>query len=404
MVGRKKVVGGNACGMRYFKGIFSFFSALSIGCGDYDCSSSYSYRVPEFTNDGLKVGALEEVGLDSRKAGKAIDCIYESKYDQVHSLLIYKDGLLVLEEYFEGNRYKWDGADFHGERIQWDKDSAHVIMSCSKSITSACIGIAIDKGYIKSVDEPIFNYLSEHRHFGTDGKDKITIEHLLTMTAGLEWDEWGPHTPSSNDIDRLYFHCQDDPVSCVLEKPLVHKPGERFTYCGGGTIILGEVLKNAAHMNIQDFSGLYLFEPLGIDSATWYQFENGTYACDSSIKMTPRDMLKFGITYLKGGKWNNKRILSQQWVEKSGTVYNNNTGIDVPLDDSGKNGYGYSWWTNGISGQGGRTSLFRASGWGGQEIMVIPEKNMVVVLTGGNYNVEKRIHDILERFIVPAFE
>jgi CubicO group peptidase (beta-lactamase class C family) len=347
---------------------------------------------------------LEQAGIDSQMIAMAIGCIYANKYDQIHSMLIYKDSILVFEKYFEGNKYKWDGPDYYGERIQWDKDSMHVIMSCTKSFTSACIGIAIDKGFIKSVNESIFNYLPDYQSYKTDGKENISIEHLLTMTSGLKWNEWGAHDPSTNDIDGLYSYCQSDPVSCVLEKPLVYKPGEKFTYNGGGMIILGEILKNATSMNIEEFSKMYIFEPLGIESAQWYQFENGTYACDGSLIMTPRDMLKFGVIYLNEGNWNNKRILSKEWVEKSKKTYNNNTGINIPLDDSGKNGYAYSWWTNEISVSGEKFKLFQAGGWGGQEIIVFPDKNMVIVFTGGNYTVKKHLYKVLKRYILPSLQ
>lgn len=382
--------------------IISILTTLFVNCTN--CVFKYTCRQPEFIDDGLEVGTLEHVGIDSQMIAKAVGCIYANKFDQVHSMLIYKDSMLVFEEYFEGNKYKWNGPNYYGERIRWDKDSMHVIMSCSKSITSACIGVAVDKGYIKSVHESIFNYLPDHLRFKTDGRDKITIEYLLTMTSGLKWNEWGAHDPSTNDIDRLYSYCQSDPVSCVLEKPLANNPSEKFTYNGGGMIILGEILRNATNMNIEDFSKMYLFEPLGIDSVQWYRFANGTYACDGSIIMTPRDMLKFGVTYLNEGKWNSKRILSKEWVEKSKKAFNNNTGIDIPIDDSGKNGYAYSWWTNEISFSGKKVKLFQAGGWGGQEIIVFPEYKMVVVFTGGNYTVKKHIYKILEKYVLPAIE
>jgi CubicO group peptidase (beta-lactamase class C family) len=367
-----------------------------------NCDSIYDYRPPELFNDGLNIGTLNQADMDSNLIAKAIGCIYANKFDQIHSMLIYKDNMLVFEKYFEGNKYKWDGPDYYGDRIQWDKDSMHVIMSCTKSFTSACIGIAVDKGYIKSVNESIFNYLPEHQQFKINGKEKITIEHLLTMTSGLKWNEWGTHDPSSNDIDRIYSYCQSDPLSCVIEKPLEYNPGEKFTYNGGGMIILGEILKYATNMNIEAFSNKYLFDPLGIDTLRWYQFENGDYACDGSLVMKPRDMLKFGVTYLNKGKWKDKRVLSEGWVDKSQKTYNNNKGINIPIDDSGKNGYGYSWWTNEITISGKKVKLFQAGGWGGQEIIVIPDENMVVVFTGGNYTTKKHIYKILKEYILPA--
>ena len=113
-------------------------------------------------------------------------------------------------------------------------------MSCIKSVTSACIGIAVDMGYISSVHKLILNYLPDHQQFKNSGKEEITIEHLLTMTSGLEWDECSTgHGTSEKDIDKIYFECQDDPVACVLENPLVNQPGEKFTYNGEGRIIQG---------------------------------------------------------------------------------------------------------------------------------------------------------------------
>lgn len=374
---------------------------LSISCKK-EFSDPYTYNAPEQINDGLQTGTLEQVGVNSDMLAKAVGRIRNDKYGQVHAMLIYKDDLLVFEEYFEGNKYQWDAEHYRGERIQWDKNNLHVIMSCTKSFTSALVGIALDKDYIESVDESIFNYLPDHQMFKKEGKDAITIKHLLTMTSGLSWEEWGAHAPSSNDLDRLYSYCQSDPVACVLEKPLDHNPGTQFKYNSGGMIILGEIIRNATQMNIEDFSVMYLFQPLGIDSVNWYQFENGVYASDGSLVMTPRDMLKLGVTYLNKGIWKNEKIIPEYWVEKSRSTYNNNTDIDIPIDDSGKNGYSYSWWTNIISAAGKSAELFQAGGWGGQEIIVIPELNMVVVFTGGNYEKKKHYYEILERFVLPA--
>ena len=128
-------------------------------------------------------------------------------------------------------------------------------MSCTKSVVSACICIAIEKGFIKSVHQSVFDYLSKHQQFNTGEKSAITIEHLLTMSSGLQWNEWNaPHGTSANDIDRLYFECYDDPLYCVLKRPLVSSPGESFTYNGGGIITLGEILRNATGMNLIEFS------------------------------------------------------------------------------------------------------------------------------------------------------
>ena len=115
-------------------------------------------------------------------------------------------------------------------------------------------------------------------------------------------------------------------------------------------------------------------------------------------------MLKIGITFMHDGVWNGRRILSKEWIEKSKTIYRGNSGIQVPLDDAGRCGYAYTWWTNEIHGPKGKVKLFQASGWGGQEIIVIPDLEMVVVFTGGNYVVKKHIYKMLEHYILPSIE
>jgi CubicO group peptidase (beta-lactamase class C family) len=331
-----------------------------------------------------------------------LSAIYNNKYDQVHSILVYKDDLLVFEEYMEGNKYAADGQYFYGERIKWHRDSLHIIMSTTKSVNSTIIGIAVDQGLI-DVNESIFTYLPDYQDYNRDGKGDITVEHLLTMTSGLEWDEWsGAHGTTANSIDRIYIECLDDPLSCILSAPLVSEPGASFNYSGGNMIVLSEILQFATGRDYLDFAYEKLFRPLGIDSVYWYQFPSGAYACDGACWMTPRDMLKIGITFLNEGTWNDQQIISKAWIEKSRTTYRNNTGINIPLDDTGRNSYGYTWWINSVNSPLGKVDIFQASGWGGQEIIVIPDLNMTVVFTGGNYVVKKHIHEMLEDYILES--
>jgi CubicO group peptidase (beta-lactamase class C family) len=389
------------------KATILFMIALSMGyisCNS-DTTGQYTYRPPDNMLDGIDVGSLNDVNIDKKLIEKAVGKIWEGRFTEVHSLLIFKDNKLVLEEYFQGHEYQWDAPGYHGKMVQWNVDMMHHNMSCTKSFTSACIGIAIEKGYIQNVHQSIFDYLPDHQQFKTGGKEYITIEHLLTMTSGLAWNEWGAaHGTSANDIDRIYFECSDDPIKCVLERELVSTPGEEFTYNGGGIIILGEILKNATNTNLYDFSMKNLFGPLGIDSIYWYQYENGVYAADGSLYLTPRDMLKFGVTYLYNGRWNGQRILPEYWIAKSSEVYNNNQGIRIPLEDLGKVGYGYTWWTKKFSASGREINMFWANGWGGQKIIVIPELDTVVVFTAGNFASKGKEFKILKNYIIPAIQ
>jgi CubicO group peptidase (beta-lactamase class C family) len=384
--------------------LISILSVLFVSC-QLEPPIIYTYRPPENIDDGLNIGTLDEVNVDSVLIEKAVDRIYGGRYKEVHSMLIFKDGKLVFEEYFQGHKYEWDAPKHHAELVTWDRTMLHDVKSVTKSITSTCIGIAIDEGFIESVNQSIFDYLPEHQHFNADGKDKITIEHLLTMTSGLEWDEWGaPLSSTDNDMIDLWFNC-DDQITCILERPLVAEPGTSFTYSGGNMIVLGEIIKNATKMNIDEFSRKYLFEPLEIDSSNWtVRYPNGVIEAAGSLEIKPRDMAKIGVTFLNKGVWNGKQIISEQWVEKSATTFPGNTRINIPGEDSGRVGYSYTWWTKQYSNSGKEINMFYAGGWGGQLIMVLPEVDTVVVFTGGNYVTKRPDFEILENYVIRAID
>jgi len=377
--------------------LFLIFNSCSSNSPD-----AYEYKKPVMINDDIAVGTLEKAEIESKLIIKLINQIKHKKYGEIHSILIYKDDMLVLEEYFPGHRYKWDAPEYHGELVNWDRSMNHEMMSVTKSFTSACIGIAIDKGFINSVHQSIFDYLPDHQHLKVNYREYITIEHLVTMTSGLAWDEWSAaHGSSANDIDSLWFDCKDT-ITCVLNRPWWEEPGKLFTYNGGGMAILGEILKNSTNMNIDEFSKKYLFEPLGIENARWSQFPGGIWDGSGAFYLTPRGMIKFGVTYLNKGFWNGESIIPFEWVEKSSTSFGNNIEINIPGEDSGKNGYGYTWWTSELNHSGNNTKMFRAGGWGGQEIMVFPEINMVIVFTAGDYASKTKLFKILKNYILPA--
>ncbi len=382
--------------------LFISILSLFISCKHHP-SSKYIYHPPLNINDGFDVGSLAEVNIDSVLIVKAIDSIYQGKYKEVHSILIFKDDKLVFEEYFKGHKFKYDTTNHHGELVIWKRDSLHRIMSVTKSITSTCIGIAVDKGFIKSVHQSIFDYLPEHQHLKRDGKDKITIEHLLTMTSGLEGNEWlVPYSNPKNDVIMTYQ--AEDPITFILNKPLIYEPGEYFQYYGGSNFVLGEIIKNATKINLDEFSGKYLFEPLGINPYYWLQLNKGVIDGAGGLIITPRDMVKIGVTFLNKGVWNDKKIISEQWVEKSATSFPGNSWLNNWDDYWGMKGYSYSWWTHQFVKSGKRIDMFYAGGWGGQYIMVIPELNTVVVFTGGNYISYRPPFEILKKYIIPAID
>ena len=381
--------------------LISILSLLFASC-NHGPSSQYAYRPPENINDGLAVGSLGEVNTDSALIVKAVNNIHQGIYKEIDSMLIYKDGKLVFEEYFKGHTFKYDSTSHHGELVAWDRTMLHHVMSVTKSITSACIGIAIDRGFIESVHQSVFDYLPEHQHLNTDGKDKITIEHLLTMSSGLQGNEWlVPYSNMKNDVIMTYQ--AEDPITYILSKPLIYEPGGSFQYYGGANIVLSEIVKNATKMNLDEFSVKYLFEPLGIAPYYWSQLNRGVIDGAGGLRITPRDMAKIGVTFLNKGVWNGKQIISEQWVDKSATSFPGNNWLNNWDDHWGLRGYSYSWWTHQFVKSGKRINMYYAAGWGGQYIMVIPELNTVVVFTGGNYTTYRPPFEILKKYILPAF-
>lgn len=342
----------------------AFLSLLVYSCDMSNTSAQYGYQYPDTLSDGFKAGSLEEVNINTELIEEAVNLIYSGKYSEVHSMLIYKDGKLVLEEYFPGHEYQWDGPYHLGEWTNWDREMDHHLMSSTKSVTSALIGIAIDQGFIKSVHQSIFDYLPEHRFLATGGKEAITIEHLLTMTSGLKWREWSaPYSSYDNPCIGIWV-ADTDPISFILGMPLVDRPGTSYNYSTGNMVVLGEIIKNATSLGIDRFSEKYLFEPLGIDSADWaLQYENGVDA--NNLRLTPRAMAKIGATFTSNGLWNGNRIVSEEWVEKSAKPYPGNQGINIPGEPSGRLGYSYSWWTKVYSARGERVHMYAAGGFGG---------------------------------------
>ena len=344
------------------------------------------------------------MGIDEELIRNAVGRVDNGKYGEIHSMLIYKNNNLVFEDYYEGHQYQWDAPGHFGEYVTWNRDMQHCIHSDTKSIVSLCIGIAIDKGFIGNVHQSIFEYLPDYQNFNINNKEYITIEHLLTMTSGLRWDEWGVSLGSiENDQIGIWFW-EDGPLDYVLNRQFVAEPGTRFNYSGGDIQILVEILKNATGMKLDEFSKKYLFEPLEITTFDWWlKFPNGGEIQGAGgLKLTPRDMVKIGAMMLNKGIWDGNRIVSESWVEKCIIPYSGNTGIKIPGEDLGKVGYAYNWWTKSFTYNNENINMFFAVGWGGQKIFILPELDMVVTFTGANYDTNVHNFKILKRFILPA--
>ena len=265
----------------------------------------------------------------------------------VLSFMVVRHGRIVYEKYYSGN----------------NQDSLVVVYSVTKSVISALTGIAIRDGHISDVDMKLTDILP---HYFSDNPDprkrEITIKHLLTMTAGLEIadDEAWAKSP--------------DWCKYVIDRPLVYNPGEKFDYNSGLTNVLSVILTKTTGMTTKEFADKHLFGPLGITDYTWWQDPQGYYLGGWGLRLTPRDMAKFGYLYLREGMHNGQQIVPRQWVQESVTLHSYPEKTD---------GYGYAWWLDKLEDRvhGKKYQAFFALGYGGQFIWVVPELDIITVIT-----------------------
>lgn len=353
-----------------------FMSLLLLVIASFGCSHSSEKHVTNqnvVSPKGIPTANPEDVGFDSQILEELLDSIHSGFYPNRHSLLIYRNNHLVLEEYFSGRDENW-GTDIG--LIKYNDSLLHDMRSVSKSIVSACIGIAISQGKIKSVNQPVFDFFEDYIQFKNEGREHLTIYHLLTMTSGLRWNEDVPYdNPENSEIQMVN---SGDGIGFVLSRELISEPGKEWRYNGGTTEILAEIINRVSGKNIHEFAKEFLFEPIGILKSEWtVSPSTKSPAAASGLRLNSRDMLKFGILYLNGGEWGTQQILPRNWVEES-------LSSQIKRPDGG--GYGYQFWVFDFKIQDKRLVIPTAVGNGDQRIFIDQKNNLLIVTTAGNYN------------------
>ncbi|MEJ2617116.1 MAG: serine hydrolase [Ignavibacteriaceae bacterium] len=350
-----------------------------------DISDGYTYKVPEQTDDGWETASLSDVGVDPTIITNLMNDL-NNRDHYIHSIVIVKNGKLVLEEYFSGRDVELDeqiagSGELKYTNKNFNCNTLHFLGSANKCIWSALIGIGIDKGFINGTDEKMFSYFPDYEDLNDSEKNKITIAHMLTMTSGLPWDDGSyPIYDPRNDEYQMLFN--KDPIRFVLEKPIVNSPGTNFHYNSGTTFLLSEIIKRSTGKSWEEFAEQYLFNPLGITSYRWSSsrnMRNTFYA--AGLYLTPRDMAKFGQVFLDKGLWNANLIVSERWTLESSSESIHFPTVHLPMPKF-ITGYGYQWWVGNFNNV---TDIYCAAGWGGQFIMVLPDVNMTIVFTSGDY-------------------
>jgi CubicO group peptidase (beta-lactamase class C family) len=316
----------------------------------------YTYQIPEEKNDGIPVGDLKQAFQNPEAIISMVRETIKGKYPDVHSILIYKDGKLVLEEYF----------------YEYDADKPHQLRSASKSFIGTLMGIAIDQGKIKSENEkliPLFRGTYDTIKNMDDRKARITIKDFLTYRHGMDCNDEDPETKGHEEK----MMKSPDWIQFTLDLPMVEEPGKRSAYCTACAQTIGKLVELKVGTPLVEYADKNLFAPLGITNYKWrFSPDPSSEGTFNQMYLRPRDMLKLGMMYHHNGKWDGQQIVSENWIKKT-----------FEKDDVE---FGYLWRHKAFDVDGKVYNSYLATGNGGQKINIWPEQNMITVFTGGNYN------------------
>lgn len=359
-------------------------------------ATSYKYEAPIGARDGLRTGNLRQAKLDEAKIVAGTIEILKGTYPNVHSLLIFRHGKLVYENYFTGEDVE-RGVGPLGV-IKHSSDTLHDIRSISKTVVAMAVLVAHSQGKIKRLDQPVSTFFPEHSKHFTDGKEKITVKQLLSMTAGFEWDEKTSYADPKNS--EVQMNNSADAVDFVLSQKMETPPGSKFDYSGGQTQLLVAVIKKATGMDADAFVAKHLFVSLGITKFKWVKTKSGDPSGASGLRMRSRDLGKLGLLMMNRGNWNGKQIIPAKLVDEAISET-----INIEEASDFRLGYGYQIWLPSFPVNGKWIHLKEFAGNGGQYVQIDQTNGIMVVTTAGNYNVremKKSTQVIIEDLVYPA--
>ena len=395
-------------------GLLVIGKTYAIAAPTVDGDGDTCVRPTSSIGDGWKTAHPRDVGLDCTVLTEALDAIEEHRYGLVHSLLVIRAGKLVFEKYWDGHLPNWEGY----APVSFTAKTPHDVASVTKSVMATAFGIALDRGLIDDINDSVSKYLPRRPIYQRASVRNIRLLDLLTMTAGFAYDENSiPYDDPRNDAIGYYdaYSKKDgDPLRTIFGKPVIYTPGTVLNYGGNQSNALALILERRSGMSLEAYASEYLMKPLGIKSAKWLTESAGTVG-SGDLKISPRDLAKIAYLYVNKGRWKNTQIISEDWVTEALRDH-------VPIgktarqDWEGGRGYGYQIWTREPSSESSPTESYGLMlGYGGQFAAMIPELDMIVIGTAGNWanenaftpdpivlNKKKYYFDIVDEFFLDA--
>ena len=339
----------------------------------------YRYEPPPQLSDGIPVASARTTGFEPHLAEQLVNGVINGTYPDVHSLLIYHKGSLVLEEYFYG----------------FDRDRPHEMRSLTKSVIALLVGAAADQRRL-TANQPALHRLGYSSFANPDPrKEKITLTHLLSSQSGFPCNE---HDSTSPGHETKLFETADW-VKTYLDLPLIADPGTKGSYCSANFYTAGRIVEKATGKSLPVFADEVLFRPLGMQRADWkwnFTLDRSQRNDWGQIHLRPRDMLKLGILIRDGGKWKDRQIISKSWIDaaisKQSRIENDDYGL----------GIWHRWY--GLQTPAGqrRIDTLMLSGNGGQKVQLVPSLDLIVVSTGNAYFVNSPVNNMMARVLLPA--
>lgn len=321
--------------------------------------------------------------------------INAGQYGWIDSLLVIRHGQIAFEQY-----YKHDYGEIYGEAARtpgplvfqspsgpynyfnafwhpyYKGGELHSMQSVTKSIVSAVVGIAIQRGDFPSLDTPVMSFFDVNTVLHIDdAKHAMTLRDLLTMSAGLSWDEGMPYSDPRNTFTVMARAL--DWVQYTLDQPMSDQPGTHFNYNSGASLILGEIFLRATGIDIEVYAQEHLFQPIGIRNYAWKRTPSGLADTQEGLFLSTRDLAKIAYLFLQKGQWNGVEIVPEDWVR-------NSLEPAFELGDEDGTGYGYKWWSQSYQLGDEDYVAYLGKGFGGQRPIILPDLDMVVVVTGWN--------------------